>query len=360
MLTSPSGRTEPRAETPGLPRETFQSRLARSWALLDSAAPSLGTLPEALRRRAVALLGLAPGDDFAVAGGRSLLNADGSPLQICWSGDCFGKRPRILADPASHIAESGARYQRARAALDAALASTGSAALRPLVERLLFHCGPKGAAEASCFPAGVFWIGASLKDPGCAVYVDGTAFAMQWAWERAEALLQDILPADHERTLLLRALRSQVILASVGLEGSSPKRARLKLYLRYKTPSSFQNPGIRLMESPALRQALALLLQDRSVRTSGFFLGLGFDLASGLLSDFKVDVAGDQLGYTREQWTSLLPRLEARLGVRAALAGECLAATNARISFVGIGTDSNNDMRLNLYLKPGTHEDTAT
>jgi hypothetical protein len=312
--------------------------------LLRAVAPSFGVTPEravALGESVLSPATLAEGD----GGGRSFINYDGTPLQVCLSTTPEGVRVRVLGDPAWTLGTE-ARWAASHKALRNVLDVTDALDLHPQALRCL-RAAVRGPLDD--YTRGFVWLGAGL-DGGAAVYVD----TMPWGADSiAQALswADEFLPDTAELRDDLERVAPYVRVVSVGVEGTDPDTARAKVYLRLHTPTLLGNLGIRFFEHPAFARVMAHLVGYRRMRAEGLVLALGYGLRDGRRADAKLDVCGHCIPRPPDRWHEVLTRIARALGVRAPDVRELLSGA-AEVAFVGVGIDRDDNRRLNVYLKP--------
>ncbi len=208
-------------------------------------------------------------------GGRSGLNNDGSPLQLCYSAsgsDCSG---RLVTDPAWCLAQPEERLAASRQALAAMAERSGAQALAPLGEHLLASTIPQCPEALRKFSHGFLWLATGLGRPGLATYVDLRPQGVK-SWDLARRWLDKVLPDREPARQLLASLAGIAHLASLGLEGVAPDAGRAKVYWRLKSPTAISKLGIELLEDPGLALFLDRVVGAREMPPSGLVMSAGF------------------------------------------------------------------------------------
>ncbi|HVR99483.1 MAG TPA: hypothetical protein VMW27_22865 [Thermoanaerobaculia bacterium] len=284
------------------------------------------------------LLAFPPGQE-EWTGGRSALNADGSPLQLSLSTTDAGQRWHLVADPAFFLAEPADRLATAR-----------EAAVR------LFACGGAGELTELCrrsISYGPLWLAAGLDGAAKAVYVFAQPAPGEDTWDRVRAWLADVLPDPGPAYATVEALRGHARLAFVCLEGTDRSDARAKLYWRLTAPRSLAAMGVDLLRHPSFTSFLAACLEDKAIGLEGLVLSAGFRVATGEPCDAKVDVCGHCLDLPVGGWIDLIAGCARAFGLRPVPAADLLGAApgpGAGVAALGLGLDSQGRHRLNLYL----------
>jgi len=331
--------------------------------LLDGLRPLLSLGARCSRREPVELLALGDallsppdGADGSLRGGRSELNGDGCPLQLCVTSSAEGNRTRVIADPAWWHGDPGPRLEASRRVLGLAMRRCGAAELEPLADRLFEAFDPNDRAVLSSFDRGFVWIGAGVDGPGVAVYLDARPFGRDGAWDKARWWLGDTEAVQR----CVQSLRRHATVASLGFEGAAPARAVAKLYFRLDRPVRLGDLGVEPLADPALAVFLAKVIGLRHMDLSGTVFSLGFDLATGTVADAKVDLCGHCLPRPAAEWAELFEDLAETFGLRQVLSAGDLVSGKCDVAFVGFGTDRRERHRLNVYLRPSAEKGEVT
>lgn len=319
-------------------------------------AGELTGVPDQVHRLTSVLLATGEQSSYG-AETRSALNADGSPLQICASYNSRGCGIRILGDPAANVSNPASRLKLSRQALSKTLQSTGSEALAPACEQMFRYAlpDPHGTAvlDEEEFRPGFFWIAAGLER-GAATYVNTRWGCPEDRWNDSCRWLAEVLPEPLEALALVRSIRSDATLASIGVEGSQPEDARAKLYWRLNRPEAARRTGIALFEHPAVKEYLGAVIGDRSIPLTGIVFSAAFRLVDGGLSDIKIDLCAHCLPRPAAAWTALLEQGVRLCGSPALHVADGLSSGACELALVGIGVNDKERLRLNVYLKaPG-------
>lgn len=284
------------------------------------------------------------------SGGRSSLNNDGTPLQICVSVGGARRTCRLIADPAATVGDADARFARGEAALGALLDARGPA-LRGLCEHILAATLPP-PGERAALPSGLLWLAADLAGPGLAVYTTARWGDEAGRWTRALAWLDEVLPDSRAARGRLEPLRTLARPVAHAIEGADPARARAKLYFRTVAPEPMVRLGLDLLHDAWVVEFLELLIGDAAIRAETIVYSLGFTIGDGALCDIKLDVCAHCTPRSPPAWTALLGEWTERSGAAAFGVDRALLSGAAEVAFVGAGVRSDGELRTNLYLKP--------
>jgi hypothetical protein len=310
-------------------------------------AAQVAAVPVAEARRIGSRLAAASPRDIAVPLRVSGLNYDCTPLQLCATSAPGTVSARVLADPASGEPDLGRRYERALAAMAAGLAAHAPELEDLCMQALQAHVPLRAAAE---HPDGSMWLAAGLGRPGFALYVDARHSDRAAAQKRIREWLEKLAPRSTDTRDLIATMEG-ARLQSVGIEGTSPTNARAKVYWRLPTPRRLAALGLERFSDPRFASFLAAVMGSRAIRPSGIVLSAGISVATGLLSDVKLDVCAcpNCLTYAPDEWEAVLA-LAAREHDLVPLPIARLLE-HAEMAFVGFGIAADGSSRLNAYLK---------
>lgn len=316
-------------------------------ALIELAASLAGSPPHAAEQLAEMLL--ATSHDGS---SHSTLNNDGSPLQVSISLSGRGAPPavRLIADPAAEAEDGDKRWQRAGGALSAVLASHAPD-LESLCRSVIKYALPVERAARAALPSAGIWLAANLSGQGMALYATAKWGDNDQRWMRTRRWLDDILPPDTAAHEVLDGLASRSVLVSVGVEGVTPDNARAKLYWRLDGTVALRDLGLPLFATAAFAEFLSDVVGDRRIPRNGIAGSIGFRVSSGGVSDVKLDVCGHCVRRTPADWTQLIDRTIARRAL-SRLPVECpTLLERAELALIGLGLDTEETQRLNVYLK---------
>ena len=314
--------------------------------LIELGARFTGSRVEEVDRLALKLLSASTKNRW-----RSTLNNDGSPLQVSLS--LFGQftRPavRFIADPAA-ATDGRQRWCRAYGVLMAVLASHAPD-LRPLCDSVIERILPAEPVTRSALPSGAIWIAVDLSGQGMALYATAKWGDANERWMRIYRWLEQILPAQSEARDILNCLASRSVLVSVGIEGTSLEKARAKLYWRLNGNAALCNLGLPLLDNAAISEFLYDVVEERRILRAGIVGSIGFEVASGNVSDVKLDVCGHCVRRTPTEWVQVIERSTARCELARLPAKFPTVFEKADLAFIGLGVDADERPRLNIYLK---------
>lgn len=284
---------------------------------------------------------------------RSTLNNDGVPLELCVSSGRTGVRSRFIGDPNTGLSP----LHRFSASVEAAfevLAVTDSKGLRPLLQTTIDRTLPADDPGRATLRNGALWLAAEANaGPGMAVYttLDWDSPDKTTRWQRAGAWLSAILPKGRALGQLIPALAQHCQPVSAGLEGQTMGDVRAKLYLRLRRAAPFSDLGCELFADPLVLSFLGKVLSHRTIPLQGLVLSTSFSVATGELTDIKVDVCGHCVPRRAHAWQTLITELCGLAAVKPISVASALLERNVEIAFVGIGRGRDGGSRVNVYLK---------
>jgi len=318
--------------------------------LVTLGAEMSGADPDGVRSLASVLLAADPA--ALQRRGRSGLNNNASPLELCLSSFADTCRYRFVADPASTIESPRARRDRSVEALTKTLQMMQCAPLEPLCHATLQAIIPTADDLLDRYVEGVLWLGAGVGMPGVAMYADLTKGTPGERMERTKRWLSSVLANPVPALGLLAAMSDNIDLMAAGIEGTEPANARAKIFFRLTRPMSLAeigHPGF--VADPALATFLAMLLGDRELPLVSLVFSMSFLVANGLPFDAKVDVCAHCLEFTTEDWTAFLGATTSAFVLAPMDAARALAG-DADAAFVGLNRNALGQLRLDFFLKP--------
>lgn len=352
----------------------------RFLGLVRAASPFLRLSPEECAERLSGWLGHpSPRSIAPERSSRSCLNSNRYPIQLCLSvRSGHPPKARCIVDPGFWEEDPHARLTLARQGFAAALADCGAQGLAPTATALLDELLGPDPSELTARDMGVFWIAGCPGANGAGLYTDMALRGQtpDRAWAAARRILARLLPRPDEALAVVDRLDGPALLASLALEGLDAARGRCKLYFRLAGPTRLHNLGLPDLAGPPMAAFAAHFLGARDIRRSGLVLAVGFDLASGVLADVKLDLCGCPrcLGHPGSPETPALDWPEALRsfarsinandrfesgndrGASPTLDLEPLARIAARpeleVAFIGQGLSVAGERRINLYLAP--------
>ncbi len=321
----------------------------RTDRLIKAAARLTDARAEAVFASACGTLS-APGASAIPSVGRSALNHDGVPLQLCLSASVKGSKLRLLGDPWTNLPVE-ARYEASIHTLLHALEIGGAPGLRAATERTLALVVPETKEARAAYNDGFVWVALTPGSSGIAFYLEASPLGVEGGWQVAERWLAEVLPASGHALELIGRLAQTGVVASLGLEGANPVDARAKVYFRLAQPTSLESLGVDLLVSTPVMRFLDLVAADRSIDLDGLVMSAGFSLATGELADVKLDLCGHCLAYSAAEWLDVIERCRSEYNLAEIPVEAALASEECEVAFLGLGVDVNQTCRLNVYLK---------
>jgi hypothetical protein len=169
-------------------------------------------------------------------------------------------------------------------------------------------------------------------------------------WDRVVECLKSTTASD-EGTRTINSIRSLARPASVGLEGSGPGDARVKVYWRLRRTAPLTELGCPLLLDPSLALFLDLVVGQEPIPISGLVFGVGFGAVDGKLRDGKIDVCAHCRQLSATEWLDVIGRLTCENGLVDSDVRSVLHSGEVEVAFLGFGVDVRGQKRLNLYLK---------
>jgi hypothetical protein len=284
--------------------------------------------------------------------GQSGLNWNGFPLQFLISARDKDYVFRFVGDPAFFHADPAMRFEESSAALHKALDAGGAAALRDVCQRSLtslFSRKPEALGE---FPCGMMWLALALNRPGAAAYflsIPGDSTA----WRKAYEWLGMILPHAEEAHYVITRLEPGCHLIFVGVEGQNTETGRAKLYWRLSRPATPAQFGISLYNDYTIARFLGTLMKDHPYSCYALTFSAGFSLATGELTDIKVDLSNRSANLGVGEAMECMEFQAETLGLQRPPTREglsILSRNSVSVGFIGLGLDCQGCYRLNTYL----------
>jgi hypothetical protein len=315
--------------------------------LLELGARFAGSRPEEVAHLAEMMLGK-PGNGSS----HSSLNNDGSPLQVSISLPAMGARPsvRLIADPAAEPGDPEERWRRAGLVLSAVLASHAPE-LQPLCNLVIRGVLPFDQNVRAALPGAGVWVATDLSGKGMALYATTKWGDFSQRWSRTRRWLAEVLPTLSEAHEILIRLASRSCVASIGVEGSTQANARIKVYWRLDKNAALYDLGMPIFDNVAIPEFLLDAIKDRRIPRTAIVGSVGFELASGRLSDVKLDVCAHCVRRTGMDWMQMIQRCITRHGLPELSKKSPSMLAIAELAFIGIGLDAEQIPRLNIYLK---------
>lgn len=289
--------------------------------------------------------------EAGTAFGRSALNSDGTPLQLCLTARPGGQALRYLGDPCADLS-GAARIAASRRAMAEAMQMAGAEGLLAPAEALLARVLPKGRDAQAAYRDGAIWLGLAAERPGLALYVEAAAHAAPDGWDIACDWLQELLPDADAALDAIAGLRAHCAPASFGLEGLTARKGRAKVYFRLTAPQDLRQLGLAPLASAEMMDFLGLAMAERGVDLDGLVMSMGFDLATGALVDCKADLCGHCLNQSPAGWQRIVTACCDRFDIPPVDVAALFDHGRAQMAFLGCGVTVGGETRLNLYLQP--------
>lgn len=332
-------------------QDEFSIRLKRAMQLTQAYAHVDNILLEEVEALAGDLLDLSNvvHDDKQ---GCSGLNADQAPLQLCITLSHDAHKCRLIADPASDDPNYFNRYDRAKNALWKTVFRSNASELKTMIEDMLSIFGPKDEIEIKNFTYGVFWLAASVSEKGMAMYIDTSVYKIDSAWDKAIEWFSEKLK-NAAALQVIEAFRPYSWLSSVGIEGYSMTKSRLKLYI--KTLNNFPTGFLGNLFPPAAllgtSKCFHILLRDIGLSREDIFYNIGIHPENGRIIDTKIDIFEKPLMFKQKEAEKAIYNCSQALGLQYIPIDSLISENNLAISFIGVGVNYKGEPRLNIYLK---------
>ena len=318
---------------------------------LVTVAAELSAADRTTVRSVVDTLLAVPADGIPAVRGRSGLNGNGAPLEVCLSAFADACRVRLIADPASAVRDPLHRRDEGVRALRAALGLTMSAALGPLCDATLTLNLPDDEAAMRDYVEGVAWIGAGVGFPGVALYVDATRGERDLQWQRTTRWLETVVRQPAPALGTIAALRERADLMAVGVEGFAPENARAKMFWRLREPATLDNLGAEAFRHPDLLRFLQTVAGTRELPLQAYVFSTSFLAANGMPFDAKIDLCSHCLDFDDATWISLVSELTTSLSLAPIDVARALDGGRAQPAFLGLNVSPMGN-RLDLFLRP--------
>jgi hypothetical protein len=283
--------------------------------------------------------------------GRSTLNNDGSPMQVCISVDRLTRTVRLVGDPGAGTCSTSESLAAAGRAVSMLSSRNELFWVDAFLSTMLATLVPPAVAYDASRASGTVWLASPLSNHGMAIYVKAFWSGDSDDWARCRRLMRQLLPHPFHAEKAMADLMGDAYPVSVALETSSVYNARLKLYWRLRRPRALHTFEIGLFSDPTVSQFLVEALKERTIAPTGLVLSAGFSLTGGDVTDIKIDICGHCLDRKPEALLELLNALTRRHGLFSAELEQPLCQRRAELAFLGFGIDRRREPRLNVYLK---------
>lgn len=302
-------------------------------------------LPDVVAVGAI-LLRPPPGDASGLL--RSTLNNDGTPLQICLTASQDGVTVKLIGDPGATAISVPQRLAAGQAAIDTLFGRTKP---HHAGADLLAATLPPSLTDYPQAKDGIVWLGRAIGDPARALYVKARWSDAGTDWDRIAAVVQRMLARPQDALAAVEAIRAVARPVSIGLETAEAGQARLKLYWRLTHPVLLRSLGIAVLGDASFGDFLHRIVGAGRVPATGLVFSISHALASGTISDAKLDICAHCVPQTPAQWADAIQDLAAGHRVAMPEIGAALRTRRAEVAFIGYGLDMRGQKRLNVYLK---------
>ncbi len=316
------------------------------------AAQLTGTAYDDVERLARLLLALPQNSNGGTRSFSSGISNDGHPLQISASISQGRQAIRLLGDPAAFVTEPLPRFQKSLATVAALLEFRDREALLPIWRLAIEFILPTRRNQLASMGSGMIWVGGGILDNSLALYVNPRWDNESAQWDRAQRLVEVILPDSQQALGLIRRLRDFAALAAVAMEGTELADVRLKLYWRLNRPVTLSEMGSEMLDDPAMHDFLMCILEKRLISRMGLVISTAFSLSDGCLHDSKIDLCAHCVPQGPETWATLISKCAHKNELYQADLEGVLLEKRAEVAMIGMAIDSQQRKRLNVYLKP--------
>ncbi|RYD96629.1 MAG: hypothetical protein EOP50_06450 [Sphingobacteriales bacterium] len=283
--------------------------------------------------------------------GASCLNNDGAPLQLCLTSSTKGVALRVIGDPGAQHGCPEMRYDSSLHTLRHFVEASGSGALKDVAEKTIAALLPPTPTGRAAYKQGFAWIGVSPEQPGIAFYLEMAPLGRSKGWDAVKNWLTAILPQTGNAMAIVQQLQKHCIVASAGLEGSTPENTRAKIYFRISDQTAIADLGIDLLASDAMQEFLSIATAQYEVDGQGLVMSVGFNLQTGALVDAKADLCGHCLRYTTSEWNAVIGKVTNQFSLTSIDTNPILGSGEYAVAFIGFGLTTDGKPRLNVYVK---------
>ena len=278
-------------------------------------------------------------------GSGSVLNNDGTPVEIVVAVDSRARRVRLLMDPA-HWERDPLRRSRLARGVCRDVAAGLARDVRSAFDRALDEAMPDESASRRWLPSGCLWLGTGPARPGLAVYVSARWGDRAQRWARVFRWLDGLgLPAQPWRD----AVSTHGDPASVSLAAGDELRARV--YFRLRARTKLSDLGLEGLDDPALHHFLAAVIGDRAMHRSGLLISVSAVVGGAPALGYKVDVCAHCVPRESAEWAALTERLAVAFQLPSPGLDRALLGGRAEMAFIGFGFPAGGSYQLNCYLK---------
>lgn len=286
--------------------------------------------------------------------GPSLLNNDGTPLELCISLSSAGVRLKLLGDPHTGLAPA----QRFEAAIRDAQTLVSTRASAALFER--FRCTMDATLPPldrldELLPNGAIWLAGELgASGGAALYT-----CLEWAaraqrWQLIRDWLQQMVSNPDGFTRVIESLSPTSSPICAAVAGGDSERYKVKVYARFDGNHLPDPLPIDGLNGPRVGAFLSRTVQGRVLPASSY-LGATAFTPNGELSSVKLDVCGHCVPRTPRHWQETLTDLESVFELPKFPLEDVLEMNPVEVAYVGVGVSTHGVWRLNVYLKSSSN-----
>jgi hypothetical protein len=293
-----------------------------------------------------------PADLQKVNLGPTILNNDGTPIELCLTLQENEWKLRIIVDPAIGNQSPAIRLHEAWMSLQDALVIGEAQGLGEICQETLDLLLPNAEEIDERYGYGAIWVAVGVNSPGAGFYVNAEPIIDDERWEMARRWLEMVLPDSAEACSCLAKMKSIARIKGYSIEGKNACQARAKIYFYLKEAVPLKNWGIAFFTDPSFEAYLRIVTAKHQVANTGFVVGIGFDIATGKMIDGKIDLCGHCLNYRSEEWLIVLKQLINEFHLHPLPTERILQTKESEMAFIGLGLDLQKRTRLNIYLKP--------
>jgi len=275
----------------------------------------------------------------------SVLNNDGTPLELVVAVSSKRRRVRVLMDPA-HWEHDPAERRRLAQGVCGRFAATLPGGVRDAFVRGLERVMPDDASLKRWLPSGCLWLGSDVRRQGVAVYLSARWGDPAERWPRISQWLGSLGISARQ---WLEAVTRHADPAGVSLAAGSQLRARV--YFRLRPRAGLGDLGLPGLDDPALHHFLSAVIGDRAVRRAGLLVSVSAPADGGGPPGCKIDVCAHCAPRDALAWTQLSEDLARTFDLPSPGLGAALPTGRAEMAFIGFGFPNDGSYQLNCYLK---------
>jgi hypothetical protein len=210
---------------------------------------------------------------------------------------------------------------------------------------------PENCAQVAEPDAGIMWLATGMHECTAAAYLNARWGSAAEDWARARLCFRSMLPHPEDAENVINDLEARAQLASIGLETTSSKDMRLKIYWRLTTPTLLSTLAIPLLQDPAMSRFFATVVSNERMPLTSIVFSAGFLLSTGELEDVKADLCAHCLPRPLNSWLDRVDEVTEQNSLPTMALRSCLRGSNLEPAFLGLGLNRNHQVRMNLYMK---------